>query len=108
VVGAGILGGPVGMLLSGFAGVLMGLLTMKPDTSRPPVPAGMSATGSEAGMAPVTPGTLAPGEYTTLATTAPEWLQSPILTASTTRAVAAYQQVSQEWQRTQALEKGLA
>jgi hypothetical protein len=107
VLGAGILGGPVGVLLAGFTGVLMGLLTMEPDTSRPTVPAGMSATGSEIGMTPVTPGTLAPGEYTTLATTVPEWLQSPIQTASTARAVGAYQQTSQEWAHTQALEKGL-
>jgi hypothetical protein len=108
VLGAGILGGPLGMLMAGFTGVLMGILSMKPDTSRPSVPAGMSATGSEVAMAPVTPGTLAPGEYTTLATTVPEWLDSPAQYASVTRGAAAYQQASQEWQRSQALEKGLA
>ncbi len=108
VLGAGILGGPVGILLAGFTGVLMGILSMKPDTSRPAVPAGMSATGQEAGMSPVTPGTLAPGEYTTLATTAPEWLQSPVQLASPARGAAAYQQASLEWQRSQAWEKGIA
>ena len=82
---------------------------MGPDLSRPSVPAGMSATGS-APMEPVTPGTLKPGEYTTLATTVPEFLQSPtqFANANKQRGLAAYQEAGQEWQRTQALEKGLA
>ena len=33
-------------------------------------------TGSEAGPQPVTPGTVPTGEYTTLATTEPEFLQN--------------------------------
>ena len=108
ILGAGLLGGPLGMFISGFTGVLMGILTMKPDLSRPSVPAGMSATGSEAGVSPVTPGTLEPGAYTTLATTIPEWLGTPVQFASASRGPAAYQQASDEYLRTQALEKGLA
>ena len=111
VLGGAALGGPVGMLLAGFGGLLEGLLSMKPDLSRPSVPAGMSATGSEIGMQPVTPGTLTDGAYTTLATTVPEWLQSPVQYADGSepkRGASAYQQASAEWRRTEMLEKGLA
>ena len=80
---------------------------MGPDLSRPSVPAGMSATGSEAGVAPVTPGTLESGAYTTLATSVPEWMQGPTQFAEPSRGAAVYQQASLEWQRSQALEKGL-
>ena len=61
-------------------------------------------------MGAVTPGTLKPGEYTTLATTAPEFLQSPTQFAGSNkqRGLVAYQEAGQEWQRSQALEKGLA
>ena len=61
-------------------------------------------------MGAVTPGSLQPGEYTTLATTMPEFLQNPTQFAggNSQRGFAAYQQAGQEWQRTQELEKGLA
>ena len=107
VVSAAITGGPLSGLLAGFMGLIEGILKMGPDLSRPSVPAGMSATGSEAGVAPVTPGTLEAGAYTTLATTVPEWMQGPIQFAEPARGAAAYQQASLEWQRSQALEKGL-
>ena len=106
VLGALATGGPLSAFLTGFAGLIEGILKMGPDLSRPSVPAGMSATGSEAAMAPVTPGSLQPGEYTTLATTTPEWMQ-PTQYAEPSRGAAAYQQASLEWQRSQALEKGL-
>ena len=108
VAGAGILGGPLGMLGAGLMGLLEELIRMGPDTSRPPVPAGMSQTGSEAGVEPVTPGTAPPGAYTTLATTTPEFLQSSPDIALAQRGAAAYQSASIEWQRSQAMEKGLA
>ncbi len=109
ILGAGIFGGPIGILgaaVMSFVGVLF---TMEPDLSRPSVPAGMSATGSQAPMEPVTPGSLKPGEYTTLATMAPEFLQGPTQFAagSAQRGHAAYQLASQEYLRAQALEKGL-
>ncbi len=109
ILGAGIFGGPIGILGAAVMSFVEALFTMGPDLSRPSVPFGMSATGSEAPMGAVTPGTLKPGEYTTLATTAPEFLQSPTQFAGgdPQRGVAAYQQAAQEWQRTQAVEKGL-
>ena len=110
ILGAGIFGGPIGILGAAFMSFAEALLNMGPDLSRPSVPAGMSATGSEAPMGTVTPGTLKPGEYTTLATTIPEFLQSPtqFADANKQRGLAAYQEAGQEWRRTQALEKGLA
>ena len=109
ILGAGIFGGPLGILGAGIMNLAAEIFTMGPDLSRPSVPVGMAATGSEAPMSPVTPGTTQPGEYTTLATTTPEFLQSPTQFAggNPQRGIAAYQQVAQEWQRTQALEKGL-
>ena len=108
VMAAAATGGPISGFISGFMGLIEGILGMGPDLSRPTAPAGMSATGSEIAMAPVTPGTLEPGAYTTLATVAPEWMQSPTQFAEPARGAAAYQQASLEWQRSQALEKGLA
>ena len=109
VLGAGLFGGPLGMLGAGFMGLVEGLLSMKPDLSRPAVPAGMSLTGSEAGVQPVTPGTLADGAYTTLATALPEWMETQATQyAETARGTAAYQQASLEWRRAEALEKGMA
>ena len=108
VLGAGLVGGPLGALGAGFMGLLEALLSMKPDLSRPSVPAGMSATGSEAAMAPVTPGTLSDGAYTTLATTQPEWLGGTMMAGDAGRGAGAYQQASLEWRRTEAMEKGLA
>ena len=110
ILGAGIFGGPIGILGAAVMSFVGALFTMGPDLSRPSVPAGMSATGSEAPMNPVTPGSLKQGEYTTLATTTPEFLQSPTQFAASgaQRGQAAYQMASQEWLRTQALEKGLA
>lgn len=105
VAGAGILGGPLGMLGAAFMGLLETLISLGPDTSRPPVPAGMSVTGSESGVEPVTPGTLTGTAYVTLATQTPEFLQSPTAFA---QGAAAYQTTMNEFQRTQMLEKGLA
>ena len=109
VLGAGLTGGPLGALGAGFLGIMEALFTMKPDLSRPSTPAGMSATGSEAGMSPVTPGTLEAGAYTTLATTVPEWLEGPTMFASNDpgRGASTYQQASLEWRRSEALEKGI-
>jgi len=76
ILGAGIFGGPAGMLGAALGELFTTILTLPPDTSRPPAPAGMSATGSEASVEPVTPGTLGKGEYTTLATVQPEWLHA--------------------------------
>ena len=76
ILGAGILGGPAGILGAALFGLVSELIQMGPDHSRPPVPAGFAMTGSEAGVEPVTPGTLPTGEYTTLATTQPEFLQN--------------------------------
>ena len=110
VLGAGILGGPLGMLGAGVMGVLGAMLTLPPDLSRPAVPAGMAVTGSEAGVQPVSPGSLAAGAYTTLATVQPEWMESSAVqyAAGPSRGAATYQQASMEWQRSQAMEKGLA
>jgi hypothetical protein len=104
VLGATIAGGPLGGLGAAFMGLLEALFGMGPDQSRPATPAGMSQTGSEAGMEPVTPGTLAPGAYTTLATTQPEFLPNSAIAQN---GAAVYQQASMEWQRTQMLEKGI-
>ena len=110
ILGAGIFGGPMGILGAALMSFAETLFSMAPDLSRPSAPAGMSATGSEAPMGAVTPGTLGPGEYTTLATVTPEFLQSPTQFAGgdVQRGLAAYQLAGQEWQRTQQLEKGLA
>ncbi len=110
ILGAGIFGGPIGILGAAMISFVGALFTMGPDLSRPSAPAGMSATGSEAAMAPVTPGTMKPGEYTTLATVPPEFLQSPTQFAAggAQRGHAAYQLASQEWLRSQSFEKGLA
>jgi len=110
ILGAGILGGPVGILSAALMSFAEALLGMAPDLSRPSVPLGMSETGTEAPMGAVTPGTAKPGEYTTLATTEPEFLRSPTQFAAgePQRGVAAYQQAAQEWRWTQEIEKGLA
>lgn len=109
VAGAALTGGPVGALLAGFGGILMALLTMKPDLSRPALPAGMSGS-AERGMEPVSPGALVQGAYTTLATSAPDWLQPPTLLAAhdTARGTATYRLAAQEYDRAQWLEKGIA
>jgi hypothetical protein len=109
VLGAGILGGGLGMIGAAFMSLFEELVRMGPDTSRPSTPAGMSQTGSEAGVEPVTPGTLTGNAYTTLATTTPEFLQgSGPNTAFVQNGTAAYQQASMEWQRSQWAEKGIA
>ena len=113
VMGALLTGGPAAALGAGFLGILEALFTLKPDLTRPSMPAGMSAS-NEAGMQSVTPGTLEDRAYTTLATTTPEWLQSPAMLAPTMlaaepgRGSAAYQQASLEWRRSELLEKGMA
>ncbi len=108
VAGAGILGGPLGMIGAAFMSLLEEIVQMKPDTSRPPTPAGMSVTGSEAGVEPVTPGTMTGTQYVTLGTEAPEFLQSPPDTALAQRGASAYQSAAMEFQRSQSWEKGLA
>ena len=105
VAGAGILGGIPGMLGAALMSFLEELIRMGPDTSRPPVPAGMSQTGSEAPMDPVTPGTLAPGQYTTLATIQPEFLGGGDNTALA-RGNAAYQMTAANWSQSQFLGQG--
>ena len=75
ILGAGIFGGPLGILGAAVTELLTTIIAMGPDMSRPPVPAGMAVAGSQAGVQPVTPGTLGKGEYLTLATTQPEWLR---------------------------------
>jgi hypothetical protein len=75
VVTGAIFGGPLGVMGSIVMNFATELARMGPDLSRPAVPLGMSQTGSEAGMEPVTPGTsTVPGGYTTLATTLPDFL----------------------------------
>ena len=116
IAGAALVGGPLGMLGAGLFGLLEELIRMGPDRSRPPTPAGMAETGSERPMDPLTPGTLAKGEYTTLATTQPEFLQPtqfadaalPGAAPDATRGLAAYAAAAQEWRAGQAWEKGLA
>ncbi len=112
VAGAGLLGGPLGMIGAGLMSVFEAIIKMGPDNSRPPTPAGMAQTGSEAGVEPVSPGTTTDGAYTTLATTQPDFLRSLGLDAPNTAIVqngaAAYQSASLEWQRSQMAEKGLA
>lgn len=116
VAGAGLLGGPIGVIGAGLMSVFEAIMKMKPDLSRPPVPAGMFQTGSEAGVEPVTPGTTTNGAYTTLATVEPEFLRTPGLdapdaapnTAIVQNGAAAYQSAALEWQRSQLAEKGLA
>lgn len=109
VLGAGLVGGPMGMLGAGLMGIVELLFSSKPDLSRPAAPAGMAATGSEAGVSPVSPGTLMAGEYTTLATVQPEWLgASTTMLAGAEPGRAAYRQAELEWRRSEALEKGLA
>ena len=118
VAGAAMVGGPLGAIGAGFMSLVEALFTMKPDLSRPSVPEGMSQTGSEAGVQPVTPGTLTGTSYVSLATTTPDFLQSdptstalaqnpaaPATTAQT--GAAAYQNAEMEWQRSQSVEKGL-
>ena len=108
VAGAGIVGGPLGMIGAALMSLFEELIRMGPDLSRPPVPAGMSQTGSEAGVEPVTPGTMSEGGYTTLATQTPEFLQSAPNTALVQTGTAAYQTAALEYQRSQMAEKGLA
>ncbi len=110
VAGAGILGGPLGMIGAGLMSLFEAIIKMGPDTSRPAVAAGMSQTGSEGGIEPVTPGTMTGDAYTTLATTTPDFLQSgsSANTAIVQNGAAAYQSAALEWQRSQSVEKGLA
>lgn len=107
VAGAGILGGPAGMIGAAFMSLLEELIRMGPDQSRPPVPEGMSQTGSEAGVQPVTPGSLSGTQYTSLGTELPEFMQSAPNTALAQRGTAAYQSAAMEFDRSQAWEKGL-
>ena len=107
VAGAAIVGGPLGALGAGFMSLVEALFKMGPDTSRPSVPVGMSQTGSEAGVQPVTPGTVSGADYVSLATTVPDFLQSTPNTALAQNGAAAYQSAEMEWLRSQSVEKGL-
>ena len=111
IAGSALFGGPLGLVGSIFGNLIMELFSLKPDTSRPPAPAGMSATGSEAGVQPVTPGTLTDNNYTTLATVQPEFLsnpwEQPVMVTDTTRGAAAYKVAESEWERSNRLEKGI-
>lgn len=108
VAGSGLIGGPLSALGTAFMCLVEELVRMGPDLSRPSTPAGMAQTGSERGMEPVTPGTLGDGAYLTLATSTPEFLQNHTPdTAIVQNGAAVYQQASMEWQRSQALEKGI-
>ncbi len=108
VAGAGLIGGPLGMIGAALMSLFEEIVRMGPDLSRPSVPAGMSQTGSEAGVEPITPGTLTDGAYTTLATATPEFLDRTPNTAIVQNGAAAYQSASLEYQRSQLIEKGLA
>lgn len=108
VLGAGLVGGPLGMLGAGVMGLVVEIIRMGPDTSRPPAPAGMSQTGTERPMDTVSPGEVPAGGYTTLATVVPEFLQPSQLVFGGGRGQAAYASAAREWQVTQALEKGMA
>ena len=89
IVTGAILGGPVGAFGSVVLCLATELARLGPDTSRPAAPEGMTATGSEAGVQPVTPGTVTePGGYTTLATTLPDFLGGGAVSGSF--AMAAY------------------
>ena len=108
VAGAALVGGPLGAIGAGFMSLVEALFQMGPDNSRPSVPAGMSETGSEAGVQPVTPGSLSGTAYVSLATTTPDFLRSTPDTALAQNGAAAYQTAETEWQRSQMVEKGLA
>ncbi len=106
IFGAGIMGGPAGIMGAAMMSLLEEIIRMGPDTSRPNAPAGMSATGNEQGVQPVTPGTLEAGQYTTLATTVPAWMQDPGQMPGPTPG--ATMLAAQEYRRAELLEKGLA
>ena len=99
VAGALATGGPMGALMAGLSGMLEHILALEPDQTRPALPAGMAQ--NDAGMAPVSPDTLAPTDYTTLATVTPDWLDNTRLAARGTAYAGAA-----EWE--QMLERGVA
>jgi len=70
ILGAGIFGGPMGMVGAALTCLASEIFSMPPDLSRPALPAGMSQS-AEAG---IQPGPIEPGGYVTLATAAPDWL----------------------------------
>ena len=114
ILGAGLLGGPLGVLGAALIGMVQELLRLGPDHSRPAVPAGFSMTGSEQQVEPVSPGAAPAGSYLTLATTSPEWLQSPANDSPAqfadegARGRSTYAAMSDDYRRSLALEKGLA
>ena len=101
VAGALATGGPMGALVAGLTGLLEHVATLEPDQTRPRLAAGMAL--NDAGVEPVPPDTLAEGQYTTLATVLPDWLDNTRLAARGT----AYAQAA-EWERAQSVERGLA
>lgn len=94
ILGAGILGGPAGMLGSALFGLVTEIVRLGPDHSRSPVPAGFSMTGSEAQVEPVTPGTVTGKDYISLATAEPEFIanseQALLAEGAPQRALTAY------------------
>lgn len=70
ILGAGIFGGPMGMVGAALTCLASEIFSMPPDLSRPALPAGMSQS-AEAG---IQPGPIESGGYVTLATAAPDWL----------------------------------
>ena len=108
VLGAGVLGGPMGMLGAGLFGVAEKMVIDGPDLSRPAAPAGMAATGSEGGVEPVSPGSLAGTAYTSLATIQPDWLGGTGTTRLAAAGADAYRTAETEWRRAEMVEKGLA
>ena len=70
ILGAGIFGGPMGMVGAALTCLASEVFSMPPDMSRPALPSGMSQS-AEAG---IQPGQSGPGSYVTLATAVPDWL----------------------------------
>lgn len=78
IASSAAMGGPLGIVGSVLLNFVSELARLGPDTSRPPVPMGMDATGSEAGVRTGLPGNDTPaGGYTTLATAMPDFLGGP-------------------------------
>ncbi len=94
ILGAGIVGGPVGVAGAIIMSFIEELFHMGPDLSRPSNPEGMPLN-AEAPMAPVTPGDpVQDGSYLTLATTIPDFLGGP---AEDQRGRGAYAAAGQSW-----------
>lgn len=105
ILGAGIVGGPVGVAGAIIMSFIEELFQMGPDLSRPSTPEGMSLS-AEAGMTPVTPGDpVQEGSYLTLATTNPDFLGGP---TEDQRGRIAYAAAAQGWQMSHGGGSGMA